>query len=79
MMRVCRDIQSRAPSSHAPRVPQLPRLYTPTPYGFEALHAGVGPPAHGRRSPCNGTGARVQQTLLDATITRGVSSGGSEA
>jgi len=29
MRRVFRDIQSRAPSPHAPRVPQLPWLYTP--------------------------------------------------
>ena len=29
MRRVFRDIQSRVPSPHAPRVPQLPWLYTP--------------------------------------------------
>jgi hypothetical protein len=29
MRRVFRDIQSRAPSPHAPRVPQLPWLYMP--------------------------------------------------
>jgi hypothetical protein len=29
MRRVFRDMQSRAPSPHAPRVPQLPWLYTP--------------------------------------------------
>jgi hypothetical protein len=78
MMRACRDLQSRAPSPHAPRVPQLPWLYTPTPYGFErCMRAWVRLPMDD--VTMHGTGASVQQTLLNATITRGVSSGGSEA
>ena len=78
MMRVCREIQSRAPSPHAPRVPQLPWLYTPTPYGFErCMRAWVHLPMDDVTR--HSTGARVQQALLDATIPRGVRSGGSEA
>jgi hypothetical protein len=78
MRRVCRDLQRRAPSPHAPRVPPLPWLDRPMPYGFERCR---------RVWDClpmgdvtrHGTGARVQQTLLNATITTGVSRGGSEA
>jgi hypothetical protein len=78
MMRVCRDLQSRAPSPHAPRVSQLPWLSTPTPDGFErCMGAWVHLPMDDVTR--HGTGARVQQTLLDAMITTGVRSGGSEA
>jgi hypothetical protein len=77
-MRVFRDIQSRAPSLHGPRVPQLPWLYTPTPNGFErCMRAWVHLPMDD--VTMHGTRARVQPTLLDATIARGVSSEGSEA
>jgi hypothetical protein len=35
MMIVSRDVHSRYPSPHAPRIPQKPRIYTPTLEGFE--------------------------------------------
>jgi hypothetical protein len=78
MMRVCRDIQGQASFPHAPRVTQRPWLYTPTPYGFERyMRAWVHLPMDDVTR--HGTGARLQQTLLDATITKGVGSGSSEA
>jgi hypothetical protein len=73
---------SRSPESGPipprPRVPPLLWLSTPTPDGFErCMRVWVCLPMDDVTR--HGTGARVQQTLLDATITTGVSRGGSEA
>ena len=48
MMRVCRDLQSRAIPTRPPRASASPALYAKA-VRFRALHAGVGPPAHRRR------------------------------
>jgi hypothetical protein len=78
MMRVCRDLQSRAPSPHAPACLRCS--------GSLRQRRMVSSAACGRGSTCPWTtspglalGRACSKTLLDATITTGVSRGGSEA